>query len=301
MKTIVVAGGTGMVGSQLIPMLEKEGWQVKILTRNKQKSKNGAKYILWDLESGFIGEGYSEADVVINLAGEGIADGKWSEERKKSIINSRIKSTQLLISAAEKNSKKLQAYISASAIGYYGDGGDKLLKEDTGVVTEEFLSDVCVLWEEEAKKAQAICPQVSIVRIGTVLSSEGGALEKMDATIPFGVANYLGSGNQYMSWIHIDDLCGIIIHLIKEQLAGTFNAVAPTTYRNKEFTRILKNTINKHAVLLPAPAFGIKMIFGEMARVVLNSSKVSAEKLISSGYQFVFPELEKALHDIYNQ
>ena len=300
MKTIIISGGSGTIGKYLSPQLKAQGWTVRILSRNEEKCRNNPDFIHWNPKKGIIDPEYLEADVVVNLAGAGIADGRWTNKRKNEILSSRIDSTRLLIEAAGKKSRKLEAFISASAIGYYGDGGNRLLTEESGVITNEFLSEVCMAWEEEAAKASDVSEQVSIIRIGTVLSPEGGALEKMDVTIPYGVANYLGSGKQFMSWIHISDVCGIIMHLIKNQKSGIYNAVAPEVHTNKSFTEVLKNAINRFAVLLPAPALGIKLMFGEMARVVLNSSKVSAEKIIESGYEFIFPDLETALKDLYD-
>ena len=167
--------------------------------------------------------------------------------------------------------------------------------------TKEFLSDVCVLWEASSAQAASITEYLCTLRIGTVLSREGGALAKMDATIPFGMANYLGTGKQMMSWIHIEDMCRLIWHSISVPLHGIFNAVAPDVVSNKDFTATLKDVINPSALLLPAPALAIKALFGEMSRVVLNSNHVSADKILSTGFNFKYPTLEEALGALYSQ
>jgi len=246
-------------------MSEDLGYKVYILTRNKAKSHSNESMLYWNIQEGFVDPKIKEADHIINLAGSGIADGKWTKKRKKSILDSRVDTTELLISTIKEHNIPIQSYVSASAIGLYGDGGDQLLREEDGVVSKEFLSDICLAWEEAALQAQDLVQSLAVIRIGTVLSPTGGALEKMSKTIPLGVANYLGSGKQWMSWIHLDDICRIMLYAIDQT----------------------------------APAFGIKMIFGEMARVVLNSSKVSSEKIKATGFKFSHPTLASALAELY--
>ncbi len=299
MKTVVIAGGTGTVGSRLKEILEVQGFSVLILSRNNQKASEDDSIILWDIKKKQVDDRFNEANIIINLAGAGIADSRWTEERKKLIINSRVNTTRFLIEEVLRRSITLDHFISASAIGFYGDGGHDVLTEESGIVQDDFLSRVCQLWEREARKASAISKQVAIIRIGTVLSPKGGALEKMSKTIPFGIANVLGSGEQLMSWIHVDDLCGIFRHIIEDNLNGIYNAVAPKVYDNKNFTRILRDTLNKHALLVPVPEFALKIALGDMSRVVLNSSNVSAAKIIESGYKYIYPDLQNALTNIY--
>ena len=299
MKSVVIAGGSGIVGSRLSNILKKAGYSVFILTRNKVKTQKLEHFIHWDIENGIIDDQFAEADIIINMAGSGIAEGRWTTKRKKEAINSRLDTTQLLISEVKKRKMNIDSYISASAIGYYGDGGDKLLREEDGVQTDEFLSQVCVAWEDAASKASSITDKVCILRIGTVLSPSGGALEKMDITVPFGVANYIGNGKQLLSWIHLDDLCQMVQHCMEQPLNGIYNAVAPEVISNKDFARSLRDVINPKALVLPAPAFGVKMIFGEMARVVLNSSNVSADKIQAAGFKFSYPTIDQALSQLY--
>ena len=300
MKTIVIAGGSGTIGTKLKSLLANSEYRVCILTRNKEKADKDESFIHWDIGNGYIDEQFdNQVEVVINLAGAGIADGRWTPKRKRAIIDSRIESNKLLIETAKSRKIRLKNFISASAIGFYGNGGNSLLTEDTDPMTDEFLSQVCVLWEESADLARSISDHLCILRIGTVLSEEGGALEKMDQTIPFGVANYLGNGKQLMSWIHVTDVSEMIIFAMKNNLQGIYNAVAPEVVSNKNFTKILRDVVNPRALVLPAPALGIKVIFGEMARVVLNSSNVSSQKIQKEGFQFSFPDLKTALEDLY--
>jgi len=299
MKSVVIAGGSGIVGTRLTQVLSESGYNAFILTRDDKKAKEHDHFIHWDIKKGVIDDRYEQADIIINLAGSGIAEGRWTTQRKEEILSSRIDSTKLLISEASRRNMKVTAYISASAIGYYGDGGTQLLIEEDDVQTDEFLSQVCVAWEDVAHESSSITDKVSILRIGTVLSPSGGALEKMSVTIPYGIANYLGNGRQHMSWIHLDDLCYMIMFCIDEQLQGIYNAVAPEVVSNKSFTSALRDAINPKALLLSAPAIGIKLAFGEMSRVVLNSSNVDASKIINAGYKFLYPTVDQALTHLY--
>lgn len=301
MKTIIIAGGSGTVGTRLAQILNIEEYKTLILSRNKKKCSIDDRFIYWDIDNGVVDQRITEASCIINLAGSGIADGRWTKKRKKEIVSSRVESTRLLLSSIKQHKIPLESYISASAIGYYGDGGTQLLTEESGVITKEFLSDVCVQWEEEAQAAQPLCQSLSIVRIGTVLSKTGGALEKMDKSIPFGIASYLGSGNQLMSWIHIDDLCHMIAYLIDKRLSGIYNGVAPEVLSNKDFTKTLRDVINPNALLVGTPSIALKLALGEMSRVVLNNSNVSAHKIINKGFSFKYPTLKNALENLYQK
>ncbi|MEL6124157.1 MAG: TIGR01777 family oxidoreductase [Bacteroidota bacterium] len=214
MERVLITGGTGVIGSRLQMHLAQAGYYSVILTRDETKSRADKAHAHWDVNQGQIDDHALEVDHVINLVGAGIAEKKWTSSRKKVLFDSRVNTTTFLINQFRKRRSNLQSFISASAIGYYGDGGDQVLTEDTGIVTQEFLSDVCEAWEAAAAPAEDISNRLVIYRISTVLSKGSGALAKMDATIPFGVANYLGSGEQYFSWIHIDDLCRAIVHAL---------------------------------------------------------------------------------------
>ncbi len=295
METIVIAGGSGLVGRTLQRLIDPKQYKVYVLTRNPK-----SPYELgWDYIRQKIDDRVKEAQHVINLTGAGIADSRWTDSRKELILESRIQSTHFLIQTFEQAKVKLETFISASAIGYYGDGGDKWLGEETPPVTKEFLSDVCIHWENAAHHATSVARHLSILRIGTVLSREGGALSKMDMTIPIGIANYFGNGQQYMSWIHADDLAKMMIFIANHRLSGIYNAVAPDVLTNKSFTQKLVSVMNPKAFTLAAPSFALRLALGEMSRVILNSSRVRSEKIQSVGFNFDYPLAGSALEALY--
>lgn len=298
MKRVLIAGGSGLIGQNLTDILVAKGYKVGILSRSKKESKR-VTYHVWDLNAQTIDPEVLEYDYVVNLTGAGIASEKWSEERKKVIIESRVKSAKLLLDTFKKGNK-LKAVVNASAIGYYGDSGENLVDENSPVQTQEFLSEVCQIWEKAAETLNEICDRLVIVRIGTVLSDEGGALDKIVPPIKLGMANYLGNGKQWMSWIHIDDISRMILFFLEnEKTKGIYNGVSPYPERNIDFTKKLKKVVNRFAIVLPAPSLGVKAIFGEMARLVLNSNKVSSQKIQDAGFQYEFAELKDAVRDLF--
>ena len=300
-EKVVIAGGSGLVGSRLKEFLEEAGYRVYILTRNNELSQSSENYLFWNPSKSIIDKDYFQADHVINLCGAGIADKRWTKQRKSEILHSRLQPTNFLIESAQKNKTKFKSFISSSAIGYYGDTGSQEVSESSGPIRHEFLSDICVQWEEAGRHAEKIAQHVSIIRIGTVLSRHGGALSKMAMTIPAGIANYMGNGKQFMSWIHIDDLSRMIIFLIDQKLSGIYNGVAPASLTNREFTEQLKRVINPKALLLPAPAFTLKIMLGEMSRLLLNSSRINAEKILTAGFEYKYPVLVDALSELYKK
>jgi len=300
MKKVLIAGGSGLIGKELIKACADKNYEVAILSRSN-KSINGAKVIQWDLKKGTINGDISSYDYIINLTGAGIADKPWTTKRKKVIIDSRVQSADLLKKTLTKSGHRPKAIINASAIGYYGDSGDTVLTENSPIQTKEFLSEVCDLWERAGQTLESVTSRLVILRIGTVLSDEGGALDKMVPPIKLGMASYLGSGKQWMSWVHIKDITKMMIHFIEhDNTQGIYNGVSPNPMTNKEFTKVLKKVINRFALVLPAPTLAIKTIFGELSRLVLNSNRVSAEKVMATGFEFSFPDLESALRELYD-
>jgi uncharacterized protein (TIGR01777 family) len=298
MKKIIIAGGSGLIGQRLATLLLENGFDVGILTRSP-KTNSPFRQILWNPEKDEVDSQVLMYDYLVNLAGVGIADKPWTRKRKKEIIESRVNGINLICQKILNSKKSMKAVVSASAIGFYGNS-EKLVTEDTKPQSNDFLVDVCNQWESTAKNFEKITSNLYIIRIGTVLSQSGGALSKMALTVKYGLGNYLGNGKQWMSWIHIDDICGQIIHLLGlEDNGGVYNGVSPEPVQNKEFTKALINTINKKSILLPAPKFLIRAILGEMATLILNSNKVSSKKIEEVGYNFKFDTLEKALTDIY--
>jgi hypothetical protein len=296
---ILITGGSGLIGMELSSLLTDKGYEIAHLTRKKELNFP-YKQFEWNIEKEEIDQkAIVFADVIIHLAGAGVADEKWTDERKKLILESRTNTTNLLKSAISKGSTK--HFICASAIGYYGmDTGGKLVDEET-VAGNDFLAEVTKKWEETANAIAEDGIKTSKVRIGVVLTDKGGALPQIAQPIKLGVGAALGSGKQYMSWIHIKDLCGIFVHIMKENLSGTYNGVAPNPVTNKELTRAVAKQLGKPLWVPNVPPFAMKLLLGEMAAMVLGGNKVSAQKILSSGYTFQYPQVKNALKEIYNK
>ena len=297
-KSILIAGGSGLVGSRFIELIDSSKYDIYILSRNA-RSENGIRYFEWNFNDMTIDENAVKVDYIINLNGAGIADKKWTPERKKLLIESRVKSAKLIKSALEKTGHSPKVYISASAIGFYGDRKNELLDEssEAGI---GFLAECCKIWEESASELKSNVDRLVINRIGIVLSSKGGALPKILMTKSLGLYNYFGNGQQYYSWIHIDDLCRIILSQIEDKtFNGIYNAVTPSPLTNKEFTSQIKDSMNG-ILMFPAPAFGLRLALGEMADVVLNSSRVIPKRLEQHSFDFKFNNLGKAVIDLVN-
>ena len=299
MQKIIITGGTGLVGKRLSTLLEEKGYEVNILCRDP---KNPNEY-KWNTDENYIDEKvFENATAIIHLAGAGVADKRWTDERKKEIIESRTKSTQLLFNFLAKGNHQVSSFISASAVGYYGDRENELLTEASSNGTG-FLAEVCKLWEKEVEKISTLNIAVSKIRIGIVLSKDGGALPKLDLPIKFGIGAYIGSGKQYVPWIHIDDLCHIFIHLLEHpNLSGTvYNGCAPDVKTNKQMSQTIAHVLRRPFIPFPAPEFVLNIALGEMASMLLMSNNCTSQKIISTGFVFQFPTLEAALQNIYNK
>jgi uncharacterized protein (TIGR01777 family) len=297
-KTILIAGGTGLVGSRIIEMLPKEEFIIHILTRQKKPDRENIRYFEWDIANGQIDLDALKVDYIINLTGAGIADKRWTNSRKKIIIDSRVESLNLIGAGLEKLNHKPKMASCASAIGYYGDRGTEILTEESSPGTG-FLPHSCKLWESASNQLIKKCERGVVLRIGIVLSKKGGALPKILMTSKLGVLNYFGDGSQYYSYIHIDDLADIFIQSLKDKsFSGVINAVSPNPLQNKSFTKNIADALPGNQVALPAPAFALKLALGEMSAVVLDSSRVMPTKLQEIGYEFNFAEVEAAIKDI---
>jgi uncharacterized protein (TIGR01777 family) len=300
MKKVLIAGGSGLVGSRLIQLLDRDKYDLFILSR-KKKASTTVQYMSWNPVEGEIDlEGISP-DIIINLAGAGIADKKWTEQRKKELIDSRVESTQVFLDLIEQKKIKPSVYISASAVGIYGDRGEEKLTEDSTIGSlDSFLVECCQLWENKVVEISKHIENTSMLRIGIVLSSKGGALPKMLTPVKMGMAGYFGNGSQYMPWIHIDDLCEAIKFLINnhKDLKGVFNGVNPNPVTQRDFMKVLKMVYRSWALLVPTPAAILKTAMGEMSSILLNSNRVFPQRLIEAGFQFRFSDLESAIRDI---
>ncbi len=298
---ILITGGTGLIGTRLSEMLIDYGYEVAHLSRHPQPYSH-YKTFKWDIDKHYIDDAVlTYADYIINLAGSSVAGGKWTNERKREILDSRVKSTNLLHDCLSQTKHHVKAFISASAIGIYGDTGDRLVIEESAL-GDDFLADVCRQWEAAAWGIRDLAIRTCIFRIGIVLSDRGGALPQMARPIKLMAGAPLGSGKQYISWIHIDDVCRAFIRAIEEPAyQGVFNAVAPNPVTNKQFTQILASVMHKPLTGFKVPAFGLKLVLGEMSEVLLEGQRVSANKLIQHGFTFEYHSVQQALESFYEK
>lgn len=293
---VVVTGASGLVGSALVPFLTTGGHEVVRLVRRAPKAKDEAR---WDPEAGAIDEAALEGvDAVVHLAGENIAAGRWTEARKARLRSSRVGPTRLLAETLAGLKKKPKVLVSASAIGYYGSRGDAWVTE-TDAPADDFLGRLSAEWEKATEPAAKAGIRVVRLRTGIVLSPAGGALGKMLLPFRAGLGGVVGPGTQYMSWIALDDLLGVIHHVLdRADIAGPVNAVAPEPVTNAVFTKTLGRVLGRPTIA-PAPAFALRLVFGEMAdATLLASTRVRPERLLATGYRFRFPELEGALRHV---
>ena len=306
MQTVLISGGTGMVGRQLTKHLLKKGYQVIILTRKipflKDANPN-ISYALWNVADQTIdSEAVQKASYLIHLAGAGVVDKKWTKVYKDEIANSRTQSSALIIKALSNHTHSIKTIISASAIGWYGEDPSPNAKGfvEIDLAAKGFLGETCKKWEQSIEPVEKIGIRLVKLRIGIVLSNDGGALAEFKKPIQFGVAGILGTGNQMISWIHIDDLCRLFIEGIEnEQLAGTYNAVAPLPVSNKELTIELAHQIKgKFYIPLHVPKFILKIMMGERSIEILKSTTVNCEKIKKTGFTFLYPSIEAALHQL---
>jgi len=297
-KRVLISGGSGLVGSRLSELLQTKGYEVAHLSRSASNGK--IKTIHWDIKNRKLNASEIEAyDSIIHLAGAGIVDEPWTDKRKKIIQESRTKTAELLKQAIEQNTKKPKVIVSASAVGYYGFVTSEHIFTEEDEPGNDFLADTCVQWEKSVDTIAKLGIPTAKIRIGIVLSKNGGALKEMANPVKYLVGAPLGSGKQYMPWIHIDDLCAIFIHALENKLEGAFNAGAPNQVNNRNFTSTLAKVLNKPLWLPNVPAFVMKLILGKRALLVLEGSRVSCEKIQGSGFSFKFKTLKNALEEIY--
>ena len=297
-KNILITGATGLVGSRLTELLMQKGYNVSHIGRAK-RSGQIPSYV-WNVEEGTIDKNIlQDIDTIIHLAGAGVADKRWTAARKKEILDSRINSTRLLFESLRKQTHQVKSVISASAIGLYGfTAGEEIFDEDTKPGSD-FLAQVTKQWEEEIDLISTLGIRTVKMRIGIVLSDKGGALPAMAKPIRFGIGAPLGSGKQYLSWIHLDDLCAMFLMAVEnESMNGAYNAVGSGWVTNEDMTKSIAHTLNKPLWLPNVPAFFMKIMIGEMADIVLNGSKVSSEKIQKLGFEFRHTDLSVALREL---
>lgn len=299
---IVIAGGSGMIGRRMTELLLGRGYEVWWLSRSGS-SHPGVQTAMWDPLIGKIeARSMENAYAVLNLAGEGIADGRWTHDRKQNIIHSRTDSTRLLAQTMEAQPVSPKVFIAASASGFYGNRGDEILTEDSPPGLSSFHSQSVVEIEEVISDLILYDIRTIIPRFGAVLSNDGGALPRLVAPLKYGIAGYMGHGRQWMPWIHIDDVCHFLITAIEDSaFQGIYNVTSPHPVTNKSFITTLRKTYQPYSILVPVPAFALRMVFGEMADTILDSAKVVPERLSRSSFEFRFPEIRKALENLQLQ
>ena len=307
MATILITGGTGMIGTALTHALLEKNYNVIILSRQKDGSKKeqrGLSYAHWDVSSQMIDENaIREADYIIHLAGAGIADKRWTKKRKKEIRDSRLKSSELIVKSLREVPNKVGAVISASAIGWYG--ADPVIPNpkpfrENDPPDSGFLGETCQLWEAAIQPVTSLQKRLVTLRTAIVMSPAGGALKEFKSPLRFGVAPILGDGRQIMSWIHIDDLVRLYIAAIEnEKLSGVYNAAAPRPVSNKTFMISLAR-LKKGQFYIPiyVPSFVLKLVLGEMSIEVLKSATISCDKIHTAGFTFLFPSIDAALQNL---
>jgi len=297
---ILISGGTGLVGQRLTQILLNKGFEVGILTRGKSRKEENVQYYHWDIKKGLLDQGSLEnTSYIINLAGAGVADKKWTASRKEMILESRTRSTDLLFQQCKKHQIKLKAFISASAVGIYGNYSGTSLKDENSPVANDFLAQVVIDWEKSALQFQNNGIRTALLRIGIVLDANGGALQKIAQPIRYGIGAPLGSGLQYMSWVHHEDLANMFVWAMQnESISGPYNAVNPNPVTNTVFTKITAKTLRKPLFLPNVPAFALKAALGEMSSIVLGGINVSCQKIKAAGFNFKYDELSTALNDL---
>ena len=298
--TVLITGATGLVGQELVNLLLQNGHNVHYLSTSKSKLVTNTNYkgFYWNPKNAEIDtNALTDVEVIIHLAGANVAK-KWTTAYKEEIIESRVLSTQLLYQTLQKNSHQVKQIISASAVGIYPDSLTNIYHETDLDIDVSFLGNVVKQWENEVSQLEKLEIIVSKIRIGIVLAKNGGALQEMAKPIQYGVGAAFGSGEQYQSWIHVQDLVAIFQFVMENQLAGVYNGVAPYPVTNSELTKAIAKTLGKPLFLPNIPKFVMKLILGEMHQILFSSQHVSCRKLLDENFQFKFASLDKALNDL---
>jgi uncharacterized protein (TIGR01777 family) len=307
MSVVLISGGTGLIGTKLTHHLTDNNYEVIILSRDKDRSSDNPKitYAFWDVKKQIIDvEALKKADHIIHLAGAGVMDKKWTSAYKKEIVESRTKSAGLILNSLKHEEHHVKTFVSASAIGYYG-ADDHPLLHNGGFIESDpgdknFLGETCVLWEASVEPATELGMRLVKIRTGIVLGNEGGAFKEFKMPLKFGVAAILGNGKQILSWIHIDDLCRIYMDaLTMSEMSGTYNGVAPSPVSNKKLMLVTAEKFrNKFFIPIHVPTFLLKLFLGKRSVEILKSATVSAKKIKSIGFTFLYPTIEAAIEEL---
>lgn len=300
-KHILITGASGLIGTRLTELLLEKGYAVSHVGRSRRVDK--VQSFVWDVRKHVIEPGaFKGITTVVHLAGAGVAEKRWSAERKREILESRTKSSDLLYDELKKGHHHVTSVISASAIGYYGIDDNEIVYTEDSPAGKDFLADVTKKWEESVDKIKSLGIRVAKMRIGIVLSNKGGTLKELEKPIKVLAGAPLGSGKQEVSWVHIDDVCGMFIKAIDDYtMNGPYNVVGPYPVTNKELTREIAHVLKKPLILPNVPGVILKMIVGPMAEIVLTGSKVSSEKIQRAGYVLQYQTLKQALTNLYKK
>jgi uncharacterized protein (TIGR01777 family) len=298
---VLITGGSGFVGVYLTKHLLAKGYKVSVLSRSIMENTSDVNYFLWDIEAKTIDKTcLDNVQTIIHLAGENVASGRWSETRKKRILQSRIESTELLYDLLSTESHVVKSFISASAIGIYGSVTSDLILEENNIAGTDFLANVCEQWESSIFKVYTLGIRTVALRTGIVLASDQGALAKMRTPFKLGFGSALASGNQYIPWIHIHDLCQMYVFAMENQdIKGAFNAVVGDEVTNEEFSRKFAKAVKRPLFMPNIPKFIMQLIFGEMSVILTEGSRISSEKIKAKGFQFSFSNLSEALEKLF--
>lgn len=300
MESVLITGGTGLIGKHLAKKLQLKGYKVALLSRTGIPSADISVY-RWEPDNNKIDvKALSGADYIIHLAGEGIGDKRWTKKRRQLILDSRVKTCELLFNTLKETASEIKAFITASGIGYYGSVTSEKIFRESDLPGDDYLAEICMQWEKAAERFENYGIRTVKIRTGIVLAGNGGAIARMMIPVKAGIGSAIGTGRQYHPWIHIEDLCNIYIRAIEDNtLTGAYNAVAPDHKTNKEFIQALARLFNRPFFFPDIPAFVLKILYGEMSGILLNGSRISCEKIMASGYSFLFPDLEGAFGDLF--
>ena len=298
MKTILITGGSGMVGRKLSELLIEKGYRVIWLSRERYVKAHIPRY-RWDYRKGEIDtEAVEQADVIIHLAGSNLAEGSWTRLKKQKIVESRVQTAKLLLETVKEMGKKPEAFISASAVGFYGqETGERIFVEEDNPTSNDFLSRTCRKWEAEAFRFRDdLDVRTVALRTAFVISKESEGFGKMVLPTRFGLGAPQGSGRQYLSWIHIDDLCRLYLKAVEDSaMQGVYNAVAPEFTTNAGFMKMLAREMRRPFFMPPIPAFLLRTFMGQAADMILYGSRISSQKVLDAGYEFAYPTVKEAI------
>lgn len=301
-KTILITGGTGLVGEKLVEMLLHRGYKIHLLTRGNSKSlRTDVRTFKWDIYKREIDKQcIAGVDAIIHLAGEEIGSNRWTGDRKQQIIESRTESIRMIYDLIRKTKNQVGHIISASAIGFYGARGGELLSEDS-LPGKDFLAETCIEWEQAVDEGLELGLRIVKLRCGIILDAKGGALNQMTKPLKMGFGTILGSGTQWVSWIHIRDALDMYIFALEnEKMKGVYNAAAPDAVSNTNMTHAIAAAMHISVWFFHVPEFVLKLAMGEMSILALGSSRVSPDKVIREGFEFAYPNIEGALNEIYS-